>query len=465
MSVPSNVALSMAVLQNRKRTQVIIAVIALVALVSMGSLLIVYDPITPLSETISTDVPNKALPSSPPTLAEKELLQGGKPEQTQASQYGELIAILDLLENDRIYADLVREIRLALRNNQQPTGQQLQQLNVALAGKVVQLNVALTQAISVGNVELLSKLAASNFFQQYAVYKLFAWSWLSTSAFEKYKASASALTRAEEAGDDTSVVESLKSIRDITGYQGYNDRISSLNELLASRYEEDVKSRMLSSMAVGDHDKVLALARENSDLVSRDLALKDLLQQAIAAKTKASRDESFFTALEQAESDDWEAAIQTAKSIPAELRFNEIDEIIETGERILAAKKTLRSLALKPDRLTDSNVGRYARQKIESVADIRPLSPSLDRAVVTLSDLLEGASETVTVNILSDSRATILIPRLGFIEPTFEKALKLTRSEYKFIVRCEGKQDIFKYLDLRGVSSTDAQSIRLTCES
>lgn len=465
MIVPSNIALSMAVLQNRKRTQVIIAMIALVALVSMGSALFVYAPITPLSETTSADAPNKTSPSSPPTPAEEEVLQVEKPEQTQTSEYGELIATLDLLENDRVYADLVRKIRSALRNNQQPTGQQLQQLNVALAGKVVQLNAALTQAISVGNVQLLSKLAASNFFQQYAVYKLLGWSWLSASAFEKYKAAASALTRAEETGDDTSVVESLKSIRDITGYQGYNDRISSLDELLASEYEEDVKSRMLSSMAAGDHDTVLSVARENSDLVSRDLALKDLLQQAIAAKTKASRDESFVTALEQAESDDWEAAIQTARSIPAELRFNEIDEIIKTGERILAAKKTLRSLALKPDRLTDSNVGRYARKKIESVADLRPLSPSLDRAVVTLSDLLEGASETVTVNILSDSRATILIPRLGFIEPTFEKALKLTRSEYKFIVRCEGKQDIFKYLDLRGVSSTDAQSIRLTCES
>ncbi len=465
MSVPSNVALSMAVLQNRKRTQVIIAMIALVALVSVGSLLFVYAPITPLSETIPADAPNKGSPLSPPTLAEKEFLQGGKPGQTQTSQYGELIAILDLLENDRVYADLVREIRLALRNNQQPTGQQLQQLNVALAGKVVQLNVALTQAISVGNVDLLSKLAASNFFQQYAVYKLFAWSWLSTSAFEKYKAAASALTIAEEAGDDSGVVGSLKSIREITGYQGYNDRISSLNELLASQYEEDVKSRMLSSMAAGDHDKVLSVARENSDLVSRDLALTDLLQQSIAAKTKASRDESFFTALAQAESDDWEAAIGTAKSIPAELRFKDIDEIIETGERIVNAKSVLQSLALKPERLTDSNVERYARKKIESVANIKALSSSLAQAVLILSDLLAAASETVTVNIISDNRATILIPRLGFIEPTFQKSLNLTRSEYKFIVRCKGKQDIFKYLDLRGVSAIDAQSMRLTCES
>ena len=96
--------------------------------------------------------------------------------------------------------------------------------------------------------------------------------------------------------------------------------------------------------------------------------------------------------------------------------------------------------------------------------DFTPLSTSLDQLASQVIGLIEQASETVRVEIESDNKAKILIPRLGYIEPTAQKTLTLKKAKYKFIVRCEGAEDAFRYLDLRTASLNPLVKIRLICE-
>ena len=104
-------------------------------------------------------------------------------------------------------------------------------------------------------------------------------------------------------------------------------------------------------------------------------------------------------------------------------------------------------------------------EQIKYGKTLAPLSSSLTSMIEDLSKHLSDAATTITVNITSDSRATILIPRLGFIEPTSKKVLNLQRSKYKFIVRCEGVADVIETLDLTSRPINEPIDIRLACES
>ena len=465
MSASSNVSLSIAALQNRKRTQMLLGVALLGVLVFTAGGLFLYAPETSRDQVVQQQ---SSKPDQTPTQSSHDfqhLLNELATVEPQLAIDPKLDELLELLEGDTVYGELVREIRHDLANNRMAPSEKIDSLKMVVKEKVRSIDKALSQAMQANNAVLIERLSVSNFFVRHAIDQLPKWAWVATTALGEYKLAISTLVSAEASGDQRSVLSELESIRKLTGYAGHDGRISALRRQFEDQYEERVKLTILSHMESGDYDLALQTAKKHAPLVSKNASLKDLVTQASAAKERALRDDAVANAAEFARRDEWASAVQAAKSIPAELRAADIDEIIETGEKILSAQKTLSSLTSRPERLTDSNVKQYARKQITAASALMHLSPTLTRAVTNLSTLLEEASGTLSVTILSDDRATILIPGLGYIEPTSKKVLDLQYAKYKFIIRCDNKRDTFEYLDLRETPSGESPTIRLMCET
>ena len=465
MSSPSNVTLSIAALQNRKRTQMLVGFAILAVLVLIAGGLFLYAPATPHVPPVHQE------PSKPQQLpVESSASYAGLSDQPvgfdpEYRVQPEVDTLLELLKDDTVHGELVRQIHRYLGAKQIPPIETIDRLNLVAREKVSSIDTALSQAMYANNAALVEKLSGSKFFLNYGIGLLPQWGWVSTPALDKYKLATSSLANAEATGDQSSVLSALESIREITGYAGHDAKINGLRRRFADQYEEKVKLTIVSHMESGDYDLALQTAKKHAPLVSKNASLQDLVRQASAAKENSLRDDAVGMAAELARRDDWESAVRAAKSIPAGLRAADVDEIIYRGEKIISAHKTLSSLALRPDRLTDSNVEQYARKQIASASELMLLSPSLNTAANKLSNLLDEASGTLSVTIMSDNRATILIPGLGYIEPMRQKVLDLQRTKYKFIIRCENKRDTFEYLDLRETPIEESPTIRLMCET
>lgn len=462
MTSSSNVNLSIAALQNRRRTQLVIGLGVFAILALAASALLLYVPSPEPLGSVANDLeaiapPGVARQSYPP-----EPEANGIQDQIMA---GTTITALNLLADDSVYGALVREIEQELGERGTPTPDQEVELAAALAQKLTGLDQALSQAMLTNNPALVSTLTQSQFFQTYAVDQLPSWNWVVTPVFDTYRSASNALSDAEAVDDYEGIIRSLESIQQITGFQGYQGRIRELKNTLAAEYEARVKEQILSDMTAQDYAGVLEIAEDHQAIVASDPELQDVVQQADVALSKLRRDQSYYAALERAKADDWEAAVATLRSIPVDLRDEAVAELAETGKKIISTKQTIKALTDRPERLTDSNVEQYAREQIDDAENLAPLSVSLSNMIASLSGHLAEAAETITVNIISDNRATILIPRLGHIQPTSRKELNLRRTEYTFIVRCPKQRDIIETLDLTNRSLAEPVEIRLTCES
>ena len=464
MSSSSPLNLSIAALQSRRRSRLAIGLGVAAVLVLFTVALFLY---VPPPESIA----GKAAESEPAATDHVSAKQNSpkvlsQPDRIQEQNLPESVTRgLAVLRSDSVYGPLVRELEQELKEQSRLTPNQERQLAAALAEKVSNLDRALTQAMLTNNPNLIATLSQSKFVQDYALDQLPNWNWTVTPTFGRYESASVSLSDAEAIDDHEGIIRSLESIQKITGFRGYDSKILELKESQAAAYEAMVKAQILSYMTDYDYARVLDAARAHQTLVASDVELKNIVHQAEIALSKYRRDQLYDAAMQQASADDWEAAVQTLSSIPADMRDNAVDEMAETGRNIITTKQTIKSLSDRPERLTDAYVEKYAMEQIKYGKTLAPLSSSLTSMIEDLSKHLSDAATTITVNITSDSRATILIPRLGFIEPTSKKVLNLQRSKYKFIVRCEGVADVIETLDLTSRPINEPIDIRLACES
>jgi hypothetical protein len=466
VSSPSNVNLSIAALQSRRRSQLSIGLgILAILILGVGAAVFfapsfehVGSPALELEPAIS----DNALEGKGPSKVAIQLDEEGYYAVDES-----IIAALELLRGDSVYGQLVREIEREQEQEEhaRPSPDQERQLAAALSEKLAALDRALLQAMFTNNLALIETLSRSRFFKDYAVNQLTAWNWIATPTYSAYELASRSLGAAEALENSEEIIRSLESIQQLTGYQGHQSRIRKLKDTLATRYEDKVKTQMLSYMTDKNYAEVLEVARTHRTLVASDSELKDVTRQAEVALSRERRDRLYDSALQQAQSDDWESAVVTLQSIPKHLRDYEINELAVTGGEIISTKKTIGSLIARPDRLADKSVEKYAQKQIKYGMTFVPLSDSLSKMIASLSDYLDDALKTVTVNITSDNRAVILIPRLGHIQPTRSKVLYLQRADYRFIIRCEGERDAVENLDLTNSSVSDSVNIRLACES
>ena len=410
----------------------------------------------------------KPLDMSPEQLATNDV----KPVRTFAEETVEdevkfdenFLGAVEALSEDPIYGALAREIADDLQATGRTSAKKQQKLVDAISLRTVELDKALEQAMNGNNISLLKTLSESNFFSLIGRKSLSHWVWITTPAFEEYGALISTLAQAEEMADKQRMLKTLESIKAVTGYSGFDGQMQELKNMIAEDRQATLEQQLFGFMTSEDYESVIDLAGDNELIISGNQELQDLVKQARLALSKATRDERLSNALREARADDWESVVTTLRQIPDELRTGEINQLAESGRQILSLKQTLIKLAEKPDRLADESVESFAQKQIMAAQDFTPLSTSLDQLASQVIGLIEQASETVRVEIESDNKAKILIPRLGYIEPTAQKTLTLKKAKYKFIVRCEGAEDAFRYLDLRTASLNPVVKIRLICE-
>ena len=462
MDKSSNINLSIAALQSRRRSRALVGIIALIILICVAIGLLLFEP-SGTQQNLSAPSLDKGTPALRPNIPLKQLpvpKQSNRPELDSA-----VIRSLGALSDDAEYGALAANIAIELQNSGQISVESERELTDALTQKLASLDKALSQAFIKNNFVLVEKLSSSSFFVNYGANRMPNWGWLTTPTFERYEQLSKALSQAETKRDNSQILETLISIQQVTGFEGFRNRIIDLRNILAAEYESGVTEQMVSSMSAGRYEEVLQLADRHRALVNRDRKLQDLTRQAEMALAQKRRDELLLAAVTQANSDQWEAAVKTIGAIPRNLLNDDLRQLEQNGKLIIQARQSLQELMVNPARLTDASVEAYALRELDSAEELAGLSTSLADAIAELRSLLDQALETVTVNIFSDNRATILIPRLGYVQPTRQKTLELQRKQYEFIIRCEGERDKLKQVDLRDTAVNDTFDVRLACEN
>jgi tetratricopeptide (TPR) repeat protein len=93
----------------------------------------------------------------------------------------------------------------------------------------------------------------------------------------------------------------------------------------------------------------------------------------------------------------------------------------------------------QPHRLSSDNVMAEATALL---AELGPFeSPALSDLSVELRQLISDYSKTFTLAVTSDGVSRIELVGVGFIEPTLERRVTLSRGTYTLIARCKGHRD------------------------
>lgn len=375
------------------------------------------------------------------------------------------LAGIAALDGDVEFAELAAEIVTLVSASLEVPSKKIEELDSALQQKVQQINSTLLDALTTHNEALIRKVTDSPFFQNYAVDYVPAWSWTLSPKMNSYsKAAISAIT-ARATDDGEAELRALYEIRSITGFDVHQKEIEFLESQTAKARKSNVKTQFLELMTAGQYEQVIFKSRDEAQLVAEDPFLQDLVRQAGMALSKTVRDDLYETARRDAADDDWDAVLATLSNFPEQLRDSQIEDLERTANEIVRSQSDLTQLISRPQRLSDPNVEKYANRQLEIASKYASESARLSGSIDQLRKLLQVAALEVQVKIKSDNIATILIPGLGYVEPTLEKTLSLRQAEYKFIVRCAGMEDDFHYLDLTGAALDRPVTLRLTCGS
>ena len=373
------------------------------------------------------------------------------------------LAGLAALDGDVEFGELAAEIVTLVSASLEVPSKKIEELDSALQQKVQQINSTLLDALTTHNEALIRKVTDSPFFQNYAVDYVPAWSWtLSPKITAIQRLQFQQLPPELLMTGKPSCAHCI--IRSVTGFDVHQKEIEFLEGQTRAR-KSNVKTQFLELMTAGQYEQVIFKARDEAQLVAEDPFLQDLVRQAGMALSKTVRDDLYETARRDAADDDWDAVLATLSNFPEQLRDSQIEDLERTANEIVRSQSDLTQLISRPQRLSDPNVEKYANRQLEIASKYASESARLSGSIDQLQNLLQVAALEVEVKIKSDKLATILIPGLGYVEPTLEKTLSLRQAEYKFIVRCAGMEDDFHYLDLTGAPLDRPVTLRLTCGS
>ena len=375
------------------------------------------------------------------------------------------LAGLAALDGDVEFAELAAEIVTLVSASLEVPSKKIEELDSTLQQKVRQINSTLLDALTTHNEALIRKVTDSPFFQNYAVDYVPTWSWTLSPKMNSYSEAANSAITARATNDGEAELRALYEIRSVTGFDVHQKEIEFLEGQTAKARKSNVKTQFLELMTAGQYEQVIFKSRDEAQLVAEDPFLQDLVRQAGMALSKTVRDDLYETARRDAADDDWDAVLATLSNFPEQLRDSQIEDLERTANEIVRSQSDLTQLISRPQRLSDPNVENYANRQLEIASKYASESARLSGSIDQLRKLLQVAALEVQVKIKSDNIATILIPGLGYVEPTLEKTLSLRQAEYKFIVRCAGMEDDFHYLDLTGAPLDRPVTLRLTCGS
>ena len=467
MSNNSSLAVNIAAVQNKRRVRIYIGVVLVLLSLAAATLLLFITP------NNSTDSREDFLSHSPSEPFQQRLLKKREsdpqivdtPSVSSRTLDNSQLAGLAALEGDVELGELAAEIVTLISAGMEVPPKKIEELDASLQWKVQQIDSTLRDALTTHNEALIHKVTDSPFFKNYAVDYVPAWSWTLSSKMNSYSEAAIAAIDARGRDDGGAELRALYEIRSVTGLDVHQKEIEFLEGQTAKARKSNVKTQFLELMTAGQYEQVIFKSRSEAQLVAEDPFLQDLVRQAGMALSKTVRDDLYETARRNAADDDWDAVLATLGNVPEQLRDSQIEDLERTANEIVRSQSDLAQLISRPQRLSDPNVENYANRQLEAASKYASRSARLSGSIGQLRKLLQVAALEVEVKIQSDNIATILIPGLGYVEPTLEKTLSLRQAEYKFIVRCAGMEDEFHYLDLTDAPLDRRATLKLTCGS
>ena len=462
----AQVALAIATLQHRKKVYWIVG-ISLLGLTMVMPLFYLAKFNESTLKVVSDDQINEYLEG--PSDKNQEPVLGSVSVQGQEMQMPQLatetLRGLEALTVDPQYGEFARRLIFQLDTNGRISNESLEKLDVVLAEKLASMDSSLRLAVKNNDLPLLEVLMDAKFFKDYAAERLSSWSWLIESTRYDYITASMDLTSAEVSNDAEAELDALYAIRSITGQNIHAARIGKLETEVEEFQRANLQSEFAGLMAAGKYGQLLQRAGTLRSKMADDPVIKGMVLQAQMAKAKQFRDEIFSAANAEAKADNWRAIPDLLSRVPLNMHGQEFQNLQNRSTKIVRLQEALVDLLLEPGRLVDGNVQKYAKKQLANAAAYEEFSPALSRMIGELESEIEVADIAVQLLIESDNRATILIPGLGYVEPTVKKSLWLSKKRYNFIVRCAGKTDVHNEIDLRGALATEPSAIRLACGS
>lgn len=134
--------------------------------------------------------------------------------------------------------------------------------------------------------------------------------------------------------------------------------------------------------------------------------------------------------------------------------------------QILNIQSRLEQFIQRPHRLQDSNIYRQAKQALMAAVSVITDSQDVSNQVKQLSELMELATQKVSVEVLSDNKTNIRVLGVGNIGFVEQKIIELAPGSYRFEGKCEGFQSKIVTLILKPVESSAeaANQIKVVCD-
>lgn len=462
------VTFAIATFQRRKRVRVIASACLLGLMVSVPLLYLLQDKAAGARAVSAAlhDGQNKIAKANEPRFA-KESRYSSQAGESQNNLLRPLEAHtlrgLKALILDPEYGEFAARLLNQRDTDGGLAAELIEELESKLAEKLAAMDDSLTSAISNNDLSLFEKLSSSVFFNDYVINQAEQWRWLTDSARLNFAASSTALSSAEIDKNVEAELRALYSIREISGLDLHSARIAELETEVTKLRKELLQAEFAQLMADAKYDELISRAGVLSPDMAKDTHIRDFIAQAEMSRMRQRRDELFAEVSNEASADNWRAVPGLLKEVPVNLRDQEFQNVQAAAATIIELEDALLELSRKPERLADENVHRYAQNLVVRARDYEGLSPKLANSAAKIVDGIEVASVAVPLLIESDGRAKILIPGLGYVEPTREKSLWLQKKRYTFIVRCDGEPDIRNEIDLRSASATSPRAVRLTC--
>lgn len=116
----------------------------------------------------------------------------------------------------------------------------------------------------------------------------------------------------------------------------------------------------------------------------------------------------------------------------------------------------------EPLRLSDQNVSDYTKGFLSDAKVLIKQSPKLNKLISELEKNYLLANKKIKIDLISDSKTTIEVKRVGYLSPFYERQLELTPGVYTFkLVRKGFRQKIIEItIPLNGITSKQ----RLICD-
>ena len=183
-----------------------------------------------------------------------------------------------------------------------------------------------------------------------------------------------------------------------------------------------------------------------------------------AVKINLRTKELLQTAMDKADSDDWDEALTSLEQIlKLDPNHTDANEQRDLAIKIVTHQKQIESFISRPHRLASANIATAAREVINSARELTFFSKRLGLAVADLKEKIQLWETAVSVRVISDGNTEIIVRGVGVVGQTDERTIELKAGHYIF----EGSRKGYKSVLVEALIShgtEDMPTVTVICD-